>query len=78
MRNILINLKKIVLKSKSNSWETQKTFLFIFGPKEVTTWNIIFPPFVETIDTTHYIATLTKPIHLDIEFKIEKDCGYCT
>jgi DNA-directed RNA polymerase subunit alpha len=30
------------------------------------------------IDTTQYIATLTKAIHLDIELKIEKDCGYCT
>jgi len=25
-----------------------------------------------------YIATLTKTIHLDIELKIEKDCGYHT
>ncbi len=25
-----------------------------------------------------YVATFTKAIHLDIEIKIEKDCGYCT
>jgi DNA-directed RNA polymerase subunit alpha len=30
------------------------------------------------IDTTQYIATLTKAIHLHIELKIEKDCGYRT
>jgi DNA-directed RNA polymerase alpha subunit len=34
--DILINLKKIVLKSKSNSCEIQKAFLSIFGPKEIT------------------------------------------
>jgi DNA-directed RNA polymerase subunit alpha len=67
MCDILINLKEIVLKSKSNSCETQKTFLSIFGPKEVTTQDIIFPPSFEVIDTTQYIATLTKTIHLDIE-----------
>ncbi len=71
MRHILINLKKIVLKSKNNSCEIQKMFLSIFGPKEVTTRNIIFPH--EVIDITQYIATLTKTIHLDIELKFEKD-----
>jgi len=78
VRDILINLKEIVLKSKSNSCETQKAFLSIFGPKEVTARDIVFPPSVEVIDTTQYIATLTKEIHLDIELKIEKDCGYRT
>jgi DNA-directed RNA polymerase subunit alpha len=58
--DILINLKEIVLKSKSNSCETQKTFLSIFGPKELTARDIVFPPSVEVIDTTQYIATLTK------------------
>jgi hypothetical protein len=50
MHHILINLKKIILKNKNNSYETQKAFLFIFGPKEVTTQNIIFP--LEVIDIT--------------------------
>jgi DNA-directed RNA polymerase alpha subunit len=78
VHDILINLKKIVFKSKSNSCGTQITFLFIFGPKEVIVRNIIFPPFVEVIDTTQYIATFIKTIHLDIELKIEKDYGYRT
>jgi DNA-directed RNA polymerase alpha subunit len=30
------------------------------------------------IDFMQYIATFTKTIHLDIELKIEKDCGYRT
>ncbi|KAH8947498.1 hypothetical protein BDL97_11G044400 [Sphagnum fallax] len=55
MRNILINLKKIV-----------------------TIRDIVFPPSIEVIDTMQYVATFTKAIHLDIEIKIEKDCGYCT
>jgi DNA-directed RNA polymerase subunit alpha len=52
MCDILINLKEIVLKSKSNSCETQKTFLSIFGPKEVTTRYIVLPPSVEKINMT--------------------------
>jgi len=39
--DILINLKKILLKSKSNSCEIQKAFLSIFGPKEVTARDIV-------------------------------------
>jgi DNA-directed RNA polymerase subunit alpha len=70
MRDILINLKKIVLKSKSNSCKTQKTFLSIFVPKEVIARDIVFPPSVEVIDTMQYITTHTKAIHLDIELKI--------
>ncbi|CAK9207316.1 unnamed protein product [Sphagnum jensenii] len=44
----------------------------------VTIRDIIFPPSIEVIDIMQYIATFTKVIHLDIEIKIEKDCGYCT
>jgi DNA-directed RNA polymerase subunit alpha len=51
VHDILINLKEIVLKSKSNSCKTKKKYLFFFGPKEGITRDIIFPPFVEVIDT---------------------------
>nr|YP_010613801.1 RNA polymerase alpha subunit [Andreaea regularis]WAS08547.1 RNA polymerase alpha subunit [Andreaea regularis] len=74
VHDILINSKEIVLKS--NSYETQKAFISILGPKKITAQDIILPPSVEIIDTTQYIATLTKAIHLDIESEIEKDCGY--
>lgn len=74
VHDILINLKEIVLKS--NSSETQKAFISILGPKKITAQDIILPPSVKIIDTTQYIATITKPIHLDIELEIEKDCGY--
>nr|AND48301.1 alpha subunit of RNA polymerase [Eosphagnum rigescens] len=76
VHDILINLKEIILKS--NSCETQKAFLSIFGPRKVTARDIVFPPSVEVIDTTQYIATLTQAIPLDIELKIERDCGYRT
>jgi DNA-directed RNA polymerase subunit alpha len=69
-------LKEIVLKSKSNYCETQKTFLSIFGPKEVIARDIVCPPSVEVIDTTQYIATLIKEIYLNIELKTKKNCGY--
>ena len=74
VHDILINSKEIVLKS--NSYETQKAFISILGPKKITAQDIILPPSVKIIDTTQYIATLTKAIHLDIESEIEKDCGY--
>nr|Q60F88.2 RecName: Full=DNA-directed RNA polymerase subunit alpha; Short=PEP; AltName: Full=Plastid-encoded RNA polymerase subunit alpha; Short=RNA polymerase subunit alpha [Takakia lepidozioides]BAD60944.2 DNA-dependent RNA polymerase alpha subunit [Takakia lepidozioides] len=74
VHDVLINLGEIVLRS--DSYETQKAFISILGPKKVTAQDIILPPSVKIIDTTQYIATVTKAIHLDIELKIEKDFGY--
>jgi DNA-directed RNA polymerase subunit alpha len=74
IHDILINLKEIVIKS--DSYEPQKAYISISGPKKVTARDIEVPPSVRIIDDTQYITTLTEAVSLDIELNIEKDCGY--
>jgi len=74
VHDILINLKEIVIKS--DSYEPQKAYISIYGPKKVTARDIKIPPSVRIIDDTQYITTLTEAVSLDIELNIEKDCGY--
>nr|YP_010290888.1 RNA polymerase alpha subunit [Gahnia tristis]ULQ66046.1 RNA polymerase alpha subunit [Gahnia tristis] len=71
---ILLNLKKVVLRSFTN--QIIKAWICVKGPICVTAKDINLPPGVEIIDTTQYIATLTEPIDLSIELKIERDRGY--
>nr|YP_009973972.1 RNA polymerase alpha subunit [Eupodium kaulfussii]YP_009974062.1 RNA polymerase alpha subunit [Marattia cicutifolia]QNH93846.1 RNA polymerase alpha subunit [Eupodium kaulfussii]QNH93936.1 RNA polymerase alpha subunit [Marattia cicutifolia] len=74
INDILINLKEIVLRS--DSYETQKAFISIIGPKDITAKDILLPSSVEAIDDSQHIATITKDITLDIEMKIQKDRGH--
>lgn len=74
IHDILINLKEIVLKS--DSYEPQKAYISVYGPKKVTAQDITAPPSVKIIDETQYITTLTEAVSLDIELNIEKDRGY--
>nr|YP_009667928.1 RNA polymerase alpha subunit [Radula japonica]QCW58703.1 RNA polymerase alpha subunit [Radula japonica] len=74
IHDILINLKEIVFKS--DSYEPQKAYISISGPKKVTATDIKSPSCIRIIDKTQYIATLTKSVSLDIELNIEKDRGY--
>nr|YP_009562333.1 RNA polymerase a-subunit [Trichomanes trollii]QAV57690.1 RNA polymerase a-subunit [Trichomanes trollii] len=74
IHDILINLKEIVLRS--DSYDIQKAFLSINGPKKITAGDISLPSAIKTIDDSQYIASITQPILLNIELKIEKDRGY--
>nr|YP_010958446.1 RNA polymerase a-subunit [Vandenboschia auriculata]ALO81789.1 RNA polymerase a-subunit [Vandenboschia auriculata] len=74
IHDILVNPKEIVLRS--DSYDVQKAFLSINGPKKITAGDISLPSSVKAIDDSQYIATITQPISLNIEFKIEKDRGY--
>nr|YP_009668009.1 RNA polymerase alpha subunit [Jubula hutchinsiae]QCW58784.1 RNA polymerase alpha subunit [Jubula hutchinsiae] len=74
IHDILINLKEIVLKS--DSYEPQKAYISIYGPKKITARDIKVPSPIRVIDNTQYIATLTEAVSLDIVLNIEKDCGY--
>nr|YP_004376542.1 RNA polymerase alpha subunit [Ptilidium ciliare var. pulcherrimum]ADK89636.1 RNA polymerase alpha subunit [Ptilidium ciliare var. pulcherrimum] len=74
IHDILINLKEIV--SKSDSYEPQKAYISIYGPKKITARDIKGTSSIRIIDNTQYIATLTEAISLDIELNIEKDHGY--
>nr|NP_569660.1 RNA polymerase alpha subunit [Psilotum nudum]Q8WHZ1.1 RecName: Full=DNA-directed RNA polymerase subunit alpha; Short=PEP; AltName: Full=Plastid-encoded RNA polymerase subunit alpha; Short=RNA polymerase subunit alpha [Psilotum nudum]AGC26825.1 DNA-directed RNA polymerase subunit alpha [Psilotum nudum]BAB84248.1 RNA polymerase alpha subunit [Psilotum nudum] len=76
IHDILINLKEIVLQS--DSYETQKASISILGPRDVTAGDILLPTSVKIIDASQHIATITTAIPLDVELRIERDCGYRT
>ncbi|KAH7291171.1 hypothetical protein KP509_29G003900 [Ceratopteris richardii] len=74
IHDVLVNLKEIVLKSDSN--DIQEGFLSVTGPKVVTAGDTLLPSCVKIIDNSQYVTTITQPISLYIELKIEKDRGY--
>ncbi|KAF5956105.1 hypothetical protein HYC85_008961 [Camellia sinensis] len=69
-----MNLKKIVLRS--NLYGTCDTSICVKGPGYVTAQDIITPPYVEIVDNTQHIASLTEPIDLCIRLQIERNHGY--
>lgn len=71
---ILLNLKGIVLKSKTK--KTQFGRLKIQGPNVVTADLIQLPDELKIINSNHYIATLSTSSILEIEFKFEYGTGY--
>jgi DNA-directed RNA polymerase subunit alpha len=71
---ILLNLKGIVLKSKTRT--SQFGRLKIQGPSVVTADLIQLPPSVEIVNPNHYIATISTSNLLEIEFKFEYGTGY--
>jgi DNA-directed RNA polymerase subunit alpha len=71
---ILLNLKGIVLKSKTK--ETQFGRLKIQGPNVVTADLIQLSDDLKIINPNHYIATLSTSSILEIEFKFEYGTGY--
>nr|QGA86283.1 RNA polymerase alpha subunit [Tachigali odoratissima] len=74
VHEILMNLKKIVLRS--NLYGTQDASICVKGPGYVTAQDIILPPSVEIVDNTQHIANLTEPINLCIGLQIERNRGY--
>jgi DNA-directed RNA polymerase subunit alpha len=71
---ILLNLKGIVLKSKTQ--ETQFGRLKIQGPCVITADLIQLPPNLGIVNSNHYIATISTSNILEIEFKFEYGIGY--
>nr|UOI04597.1 RNA polymerase alpha subunit [Eremophila maculata] len=74
VHEILMNLKEIVLRS--NLYRTCDASICVRGPGYVTAQDIILPPYVEIVDNTQYIASLTEPINLCIGLEIERNRGY--
>ncbi|XP_048233103.1 DNA-directed RNA polymerase subunit alpha-like [Ricinus communis] len=72
IHEILTNLKEIVLRS--NLYGTCDASICVKG--YITAQDIILPPFVEIIDNTQHIASLTEPIDLCIGLQIERNRGY--
>nr|YP_009403511.1 RNA polymerase alpha subunit [Downingia elegans]ASA34703.1 RNA polymerase alpha subunit [Downingia elegans] len=74
VHEILMNLKEIILRS--NLYGTCEAVICAKGPGYITAKDIIAPPFVEIIDNTQQIASLTEPIELCIQLQIERNRGY--
>nr|YP_009403439.1 RNA polymerase alpha subunit [Downingia cuspidata]ASA34631.1 RNA polymerase alpha subunit [Downingia cuspidata] len=74
VHEILMNLKEIILRS--NLYGTCEAFICAKGPGSITAKDIIAPTYVEIIDNTQEIASLTEPIELCIQLQIERNRGY--
>nr|YP_009403352.1 RNA polymerase alpha subunit [Diastatea micrantha]ASA34544.1 RNA polymerase alpha subunit [Diastatea micrantha] len=74
VHEILMNLKEIVLRS--NLYGTCEAAICARGPGYITAKDILAPPYVEIIDNTQQIASLTEPIELCIRLQIERNRGY--
>nr|WRH31703.1 RNA polymerase alpha subunit [Pereskia aculeata] len=74
VHEILMNLKEIVLRS--NLYGTCEASICVRGPRCVTAQDIILPPYVEIVDNTQHIASLTEPIDLCIGLQLERNRGY--
>lgn len=74
--DILLNMKKIVLKSYSS--QPQIGRLLAQGPATVTADQFDLPSEVELVDPNQYIATLSAGSTLEMEFRIERGKGYRT
>jgi len=71
---ILLNLKGIILKSKTR--ESQFGRLKVQGPSVITADLLQLPSDLEIINPNHYIATISTSNILEIEFKFEYGTGY--
>ena len=72
--DILLNMKKVVLKSYAA--QPQIGRLLVQGPATVTTENFELPSDVELVNPAQYVATLSQGATLEMEFRIEKGKGY--
>ena len=71
---ILLNLKGIILKSKTRDSKFGR--LKIQGPSVLTAELIQLPADLEIVNRNHYIATISTSNILEIEFKFEYGTGY--
>ncbi|KAK9663293.1 hypothetical protein RND81_O293100 [Saponaria officinalis] len=66
VHEILMNLKEILLRS--NLYGTCEASIYVRGPRCVTAQDIILPPYVEIVDNTQHIASLTEPIDCVLDY----------
>ena len=71
---ILLNLKGIVIKSKTQTPEFGR--LKIQGPVVVTADSIQLPSNLEIVNSNHYLMTISSSNIVEIEFKFEYGRGY--
>jgi DNA-directed RNA polymerase subunit alpha len=73
--DIVLNLKKVLLKSYTRDPQTLK--ISVKGPGEVTAGDIQTPDGVEVLNPDHHIATLDDDGSFDAEFETRVGRGYC-
>ena len=71
---ILLNLKGIILKSKTKTPQFGR--LKVQGPAVITADLIQLPANVDIVNSSHYIMTISTSNILEIEFKFEYGTGY--
>lgn len=74
--DILLNLKKIILKSEFKIFSPQIGFLNVKGPGIIRSGDLKLPFFINLIDSNQYIATLTQNGLLNIKFLIHSGKKY--
>jgi DNA-directed RNA polymerase subunit alpha len=72
--DIMLNMKKVVLKSYSNQVHIGR--VVVQGPAVVTAANFDLPSDVEVISTEQYIATVSPGAKLEMEFQVQRGKGY--
>mgnify|MGYP003340851921 CR=1 FL=1 len=71
---ILLNLKGIVFKSTNEDLSFGR--LKVKGPAVIKADSIQLPSNIEIVNPNHYIATISTPNVVEIEFKFEYGTGY--
>nr|YP_010117453.1 RNA polymerase alpha subunit [Neolepisorus fortunei]QPM99719.1 RNA polymerase alpha subunit [Neolepisorus fortunei] len=74
IHDVLVNLKEVALKGDFN--DVKEAISSVTGPKKITAGDISFPPSVKAVDNLQHIVTITQPISITIELKVERGCGY--
>jgi len=70
--DLLLNLKNIVLKSKTSIKKPQIGYLQIQGPCIIKAKDLYFPPFIQCVDPEQYIGTLSEDGFLNMKFIIRQ------
>nr|UTJ90080.1 RNA polymerase alpha subunit [Actinostachys digitata] len=76
IHDTLVNSKEIV--PRGNFRDPQEAYIDVTGPKVITAGDMSLPSNVEVVDHLQYVATITKPVSVRIDSKLEKSYGYST
>nr|QUO99161.1 RNA polymerase alpha subunit [Oedogonium capilliforme] len=70
--DLLLNMKDIVLKSKTTIPVPQIGYLQVQGPCIIKAKDLLLPPFIQCVDPEQYIATLSEDGILNMKFVIRQ------
>lgn len=73
---LLLNLRGIIVKNLTDDTDRKFGRLKVQGPSVITANAIQLPSGLEIINQNHYIATISRSMILEMEFKFEQGVGY--